>query len=103
MNEQVLDQFLCKSNKPMALLAFDDGLMFSFILFFFFFNPFWPYGANLGREVTYNGLCFAFVCFWFYLFALDVKLILLIIADLLIIQGAEHVQTGVVRWPFVNM
>lgn len=92
MNKQVSDHFLCKAN-PWPSLCSTTALCF--VLFSFILYPFWPRTANLGREVTYNELCFAFVCFWFYLFALDVKLILLIIADLLIIQGGEHVQTGV--------
>lgn len=44
---------------------------------------------------------FEFVCFWFYLLALDVKLILLIIDDLSV-RDQKRVQPGRVDGHFVN-
>lgn len=45
---------------------------------------------------------FEFFSFWFYLLALDVKLILIII-DNLLVKYQKCVQAGrQVRWPFVN-
>lgn len=73
-SSQMATQINQSLSGPTRLQRRPSALFFSF--------PFWPRCADLGREVT--DLIILNLAFWFYLRALDVKLILLIIDNLLV-------------------
>lgn len=81
MNKEVVGS-VSQITRAVAQVCSTTALVLFFVLFFGL-SLIWPHCANLGREVT-SQIIFEFVCFWFYLLALDVKLILLIIDDLLV-------------------